>query len=124
MPLTPRQQALNDEIVRLSNACILDGWASYIEAIQVPDEIAAALTTGRPELLALIQPRTLDAVECSKLYDLLRVLITTNMALQQHAQQLSQLVDNWMQQFSGLHSVANQIEHFANFRKPFDDDAG
>jgi hypothetical protein len=101
MALTSRQQALNDEIARLSQQCMLDGWASFVETVHVPTDIAAALATGRPELLALMQPRALDAAECGKLYQLLRVLITTNMGLQQHAQQLAQLVDNWMQQFAG-----------------------
>lgn len=115
--LTPRQQALNEEIARLTDACKLDDWRSFVEEVQVPADIAAALVTGRPELLCLMRPRALTEDECAKLYKLIGVLISTNMGLREHAQQLSGLVDNWMQQFDGIRGVATQINHFANFRK-------
>lgn len=121
MILSPRQQALNDEIVRLSELCKLDSWVSLIETVQTPVEVYAALQTGRPELIATARPRELTVDECAALYKLIGVLIATNHALQQHTEQVAQLVDNWMAQFTGMQGVAKQIAHFANFRKIGDD---
>jgi hypothetical protein len=117
-----RQMALNDEIERLAARCKLDGWANLVETVQVPTDIAAALITGRSELLMALRPRALSADECGKLYALLGVLIETNRGLREHAEQVAGLVDNWMSQMTGLQGVARQIDHFANFRKIGSDD--
>lgn len=83
----------------------------------IPMQLAAALITGRPELVnAVPPPMTLTPDEIKDLYKFIGVLIETNHALQEHAHQTAHLVSNWMQAFIAMQGTARRIEHFANFR--------
>lgn len=106
---------LREELVQLAKKAKLGGWNEFVEEINCPTDVAAALITGRPELLRIIQPRDMTKDEVTSLYKLLAVLIETNMTLQQHAQQVAHLVDNWMDGFKVLRSLADQIHMFADF---------
>ena len=89
--------------------------SALAETCSLPMDIAAALVTGRPELLKLTQPRALTADECKRLYHFIGVLIQTNNNLQRHAAQVAILVDTWGQAFKGMTHAAERIENFANF---------
>jgi hypothetical protein len=108
---------LDERIAELSARCKLDGWSSFVETLSLPQDVYPALLTGRPELLRLVQPRALSADEAGKLLKALGVLIETNMALREHAEQMAQLVDNWSGMFAGLHSTGEKIQRFANFER-------
>ena len=118
MTLSPKMQELDAEIVRLMQACKLDSWNSFVENdVRVPGDLLPALLAQRAELVKLAQPRACSAEEAAELYKLIAVLLATNIALKQHAEQTAGLVRNWMSQFAGLKGVADQIDHFANFRR-------
>ena len=118
MTLSPKMQELDAEIVRLIQECKLDSWNSFIENdVRVPGELLPALMANRAELISLATPRALPAEAVAELYKLIAVLLGTNIALREHAEELSVLVKNWMSQFAGLKGVADQIDHFANFRR-------
>jgi hypothetical protein len=110
-------EQLDEMITELSARCKLEGWEQLVEECTIPSDLLPALMTGRRELLAAVQPRAMTAEEVGHLYKLLIVLMETNMALQQHAQQVAQQVHIWTDAFKQLHSVGNRIEHFANFRR-------
>lgn len=99
----------------------LESWNSFIEAVDVPRELAPALITGRTELLALMQPRELTKEQCAAMFAVIQVLIKTNVALKQHAEQTAHLVDVWANSFKQLASLGYDITQFANFRS-FDGD--
>jgi hypothetical protein len=110
-------QELNAEIARLIRECKLDSWNIFISELRVPGDLIPALMAGRAELVNLAQPRAMSAEEVADLYTLIATLLGTNIALRDHAEELSVLVKNWMSQFAGLKGVADQIDHFANFRR-------
>jgi hypothetical protein len=99
----------------------LAAWNALSQTIVLPTHMAAAILTGRPELLKAAGPVTtpLSADQLGQLYTALAVLIETNMALQQHAQQLANYVTIWAQAFKQLESLGRRIEQFAQF-KPAD----
>lgn len=94
----------------------LEAWNAFIRAIDLPAEIYPALMTGRTELLNLIQPKALSAEDSKVLFNLICVLIQTNVALQTHAEQLSVMVDNWSGAFKHLESLGRKVQDFAAFK--------
>lgn len=112
-----RDQELNDLIDRLNDASGLDDWNAYAESVDVPGELFPALMTGRPELLALLQPRAMTAEEVGKLYKLISVLVRTNQLLQQHARAVAHQVDIWSDSFKQLATVGHRVQLFANFKR-------
>lgn len=110
-----KTQELDERIKQLAVNCKLDAWTAFVNEMQVPGDIYPALASGRPELIALIQPRALSADEAKPLFDIIASLIGTNMALREHAEQLALFAHNWADAFKALHSVGQRIERFANF---------
>lgn len=113
----PRRQTaterLNELLDHLRSSGHLDNWNALVRKVKAPTVVAAALMTGRPELLrASLGSVALDE---RPLYEVIAVLVETNAALRQHAEQVSILVGNWSQAFKHLHSLGHQIEHFARF---------
>jgi hypothetical protein len=99
----------------------LDQIDAFTETVQVPRDFLPALMAGRPELLKIAQPRDMTAAEVKQLYDLIGVLVETNMALREHAHEVAKLTHNLLGGFTAVQSAARQIDHFANFRAPEDD---
>jgi hypothetical protein len=95
--------------------CKLDNWTAFVNPIDVPADIFPALQSGRPELIKLIQPRELTAVEAKALFNIIGTLIETNTALRDHAAFVSQFVGNWADSFKALRSVGDRIVRFAAF---------
>ena len=56
------------------------------------------------------------------LVELVRVLLMTNNALQQHAQELARRAGMLDEQLRGLITTCRRIDDFANFRRESDDD--
>ena len=115
---------LEQQTVDLMKRCRLTHWTAFTETVNVPQDISIALMTNRAELLALARPRDMTAAEVAPLYKLIRVLFETNQALREHAENTARLTNNWMSQFKGIAGVAGQIDRFANFQEPRDDDEG
>lgn len=112
----PVKDTLDARIVELARRARIGSWAQLTEEVSIPTEFAAALATGRTELLNIAQPRELSKDECARLYNLIRVLIETNMALQEHASDTAKLATNFLSTIGGVLSTANQIVKFAQFR--------
>lgn len=112
-----RNEELDDMVGDLSAKCRLDSWNALVQEVQVPSELLPALMTSRPELLAILKPRSLSEEECAAIYKLLAVLIETNFALRTHAEQLALLTHNWADLFKGLHGTGDRIMRFARFEK-------
>lgn len=108
---------LNERIDELVANTKLDGWNAFIEELQVPQDFQAALMTMRPELVRLAKPRAMSEQEVAMLYKLIAALIGTNMALQQHAAEVAQLVEHWSANFKSLSRTGDRIHRFANFRR-------
>ena len=115
-----------DELNELIDLCQQDTglrhWAELVEGIDVPTDLAIALSTGRAELLRLATPRDMTAEEVGRLYKMIEVLIRTNMLLQRHSAHVARQVTIWAQAFRQLHAVGRRIEHFANFRRTDEDE--
>ena len=115
---------LERQVIDLMARCKLTDWTAFTESVDVPQDIAVALMTNRVELLGLARPRDMTAAEVAPLYKLIRVLFETNQALREHAEDTARLTSNWMSQFKGIAGVAGQIDRFANFKAPLEDDEG
>ena len=113
-----REEYLSNLIDQLSKSAKLDSLTSFVDEVRVPADIYAALQSGRPELIRIVQPRPLAEDDCRELYKLIAVLIETNMAFRAHAEQVAQLVNIWADAFKQLERVGLRIENFANFRHP------
>jgi hypothetical protein len=118
MKITKHQAALelDGRIAELAKRARLDGWTSFVEALQVPAELAPAIMTGRVELLKITPTRDYSAAEVAVLFKLIGALMETNAALREHAQEVAHLVDNWASAFKTLAAVGAKVEKFANFR--------
>jgi hypothetical protein len=109
---------LNERLVELIALGRLNSWNSFIEELQVPGDLQAALLTGRGTLVKIAPPRALSAEECETLYKLIGGLIDTNAALREHAAEVAHLVDLWAGSFTQLDTLGRRIQHYANFRVP------
>lgn len=94
----------------------LDGWNSFVETLTIPQDLMIPLITGRDELVTLATPRAMTAEETAQLYKAIGVLIRTNMALRDHAQEVAIMVGIWSDAFKQLHSLGTRIDSFAHFR--------
>lgn len=100
----------------------LQKWNEFADEIRIFDNaMAAALMANRPELARLspyAQGKQAVTPEQTKmLYETIFTLVETNRLLQQHAEQVACIVDNWMGNFKGLLKAAHEIQNFANFRQ-------
>lgn len=118
-----KAQRLDAVLAEIQRVAQLDGWTSFVASLSLPQDAYPALLTGRPELLAALQPRALTEQEAGELYKALGVLLRTNTALREHAEQVAILVDQWNAEFAALRSLGDQITHFATFR-PIDPQGG
>lgn len=100
----------------------MNGWNEYVREMRVLPDVAPALSTGRPELLALMSPRPLTEEECRVLFDMLAVLIETNQALRMHSELLAQIAEQQAQLVHGAAKKLDQMIDYANFREPRSDD--
>jgi hypothetical protein len=114
------QRQLEDALRILAK---LDNRNSFTEEVEAPGAVGVALSTGRIELLKMYNPKeSVPAEEAKKLVNIIRVLIETNYALQEHAQLMVELVDNIRQSVSGLGNHTQFLRHFANFETPVEED--
>ena len=116
MAKTNKASELNEQICALAKRAKLESWNSFVEELKVPSEIVPALITMRVELIRLAPVRALSPEEAQALYKLIAGLIETNMALREHAQQVSTMVENWVGSIHGFIGVAEKIGRFAEFR--------
>jgi hypothetical protein len=101
---------------------VLHSPSEVVEVVSLPTDLAAVLTTGRTELLALVEPRALSKDECAMLYKLFEVLIKTNFALQAHARETARMVEQINGMVRGLLPYASRTALFADFKNPQQDD--
>ena len=87
------------------------------EVVSLPPDLAAALVTGRPELLKIAQPRAMSEDEVRRLYHLIGVLIETNHELQNHATELAKMARQAYEQQRGTMAKLLQLEEFAGFKE-------
>jgi hypothetical protein len=111
-----RDAELDELIDKIESQTSLAHWNSLVSEVDVPPEIAVAFMTMRPELINLAKPRDLTAKEAADLYRIIKVLMETNYALQQHAKATAKMVQHWAGTFKGMQSTVERIENFANFR--------
>jgi hypothetical protein len=107
----------NDQMRELKEkAPLLRSPSDLTEVVSVPNDLAMAFATGRVELLKLAQPRAMDADEVATLYNLIRVLLETNIALREHAEAVAQLAYTVHDNLRGVVGSAALLEAFADFR--------
>jgi hypothetical protein len=117
-----KEQSIAERDAILAKARQMRSWSELIETVHVSADIAAALATGRPELLKLARPRALDEADCAALFKLLAVLIETNQALIAHAQETAKMTRDIATMLKGTVAMFGGVEHFANFRHNQDED--
>lgn len=108
---------LDAELERLNTLGKLDSWTSFVDELKAPSDIAPALMANRPELLGLVQKRTLTAKEHGVYLALIKGLMDTNQALREHAQQVAGVADIIEDLLRGARSSALRLSDFASFRK-------
>lgn len=118
MPNQEKIDALNGVISKLRDNADqeLIAWNAFVRELKVPHDLVPGLASGRVELLAVLKSRVLSEVECAALYNLVATLAQTNASLRKHAEATADLVNRWSGSFAALHTLGDQIEHFANFR--------
>lgn len=114
-----RLMILDDMLVACERdqANTLESWNSFADTIQIPRDFLPAMLTNREELLNLAPPRAMTAEEAAVLYRLVSTLIVTNQRLRQHAEKLSQMVDNWCGAFAHLRSLGDRIQRFGRYER-------
>lgn len=100
----------------------LDSWNSWVREAQVPGELSMAILTGRLELLKLAKPKPLTEEECKVLYELLGVLIETNLTLQQHSLLVAELSSQIGNHVGAAVGQASKLKEYANFRNPVEEE--
>lgn len=118
---------LNNRLTELMAKMKLDSWTQFTQVVDVTASMAAALSTGRPELLAAMPvPKVseLSDEDVVALWHLIQVLVETNNALQQHAAEVAKQVGIWTQGFAQLEAVGWRIERFANFKRTDEGEEG
>ncbi len=114
----PKRESIRD----LLDAQVLEyhekvrNWSELPEDVSLPADFAAALVTGRSELLKIVTPRTLSVDECRALYHAFGVMIEHNMLLRRHCEEVAKITDNMAGTIAGVQSVIRQIQQFANFK--------
>lgn len=117
--------AYRDAMIRgLQDSQALRSPRDWVEAVDVPMDLAVALATGRSELLKLAKPRAMDSDDVARLYRLIAVLIDTNMALQAHAHEVAVMSDHFDGQLRGAVKYARRMRSFANFGSLSDEEDG
>jgi hypothetical protein len=111
-----RLEELDARLADIASRVKLDAPNAFTEAVSCPAELYAGLQANRPELIRVAPARPLTADETKAVYSLIATLIETNAALREHAEQVSQLVENWGSHFKGLERTGNQIRQFAAFK--------
>ena len=100
---------------------------SLVEEVDLPPgmgEICMALQTGRPELIKMYKPKEPLSVEQGlALANLVRVLLKTNQAIQEHYMSLSVFVDQLADNVKGLGSKIHGLMEMVNFT-PVSEDGG
>jgi hypothetical protein len=118
---TQAAESERDSLLREIDA-LLKKPNELIRDMALPPDLIPAFATGRAELLALAQPRAMDAQEVKKLYTLIQTLLETNCALQRHATKVADMTGNLHTQFQGLLSGVLKAQAFANFAAAQDAD--
>lgn len=89
--------------------------------VEIPQAVAAALMTGRAELVQL-QRKPLTPEETAALLKFVQVLIETNAGLRNHAQEVAQKVVDLTNAIRGLRTQVNKVAAFAKFEDEVIDD--
>ncbi len=94
----------------------LRDWSSLTEEIPVPPDIAAAMFSGRKELIRRAA-KPLGVEEVNNLLNIIRVLLDTNRELRRHSQLVAVAVDQIRGQTSGLFKLILKAGDLADFRE-------
>ena len=103
------------QIKALHDMHALKSPSELLELCEVPMDIAVALSTGRASLMKLAKPRAMSADEVAILYKLITVLIDTNLALKNHANEVAHMAQLHRGNLQGLINYSMKLESFANF---------
>jgi len=121
--LSPTHEHMQEIIEGLNDAQRLQHWNELVENVNAIDpSLAIAIDSGRGSVVKAFAPRPLTAEEAKLLFHLVGVMIETNQALQQHAQQTAELVNQWVGHFKGMFKTARMIESFAHFKNLHDEE--
>lgn len=99
-----------------------------IRDIELPLELAAAVQTGRTQLLEPTRQRIIGTTAngnlsalsqtAEHLLNLVAVLMETNQALREHAAFVEHRLDDLCGNLGGVHRMAERLKDIANFRDP------
>lgn len=118
--ITDAQQRFNNLVTELRHKAWNEPGRAGQE-FHVPNGVAAALLTGRGEMMKMIPATDLKAEEVGALYNVIGALINANYALKEHAEYLGNMVHEFDGMVRGLSTHAKKMENFANFR-PLNED--
>jgi hypothetical protein len=100
----------------------LRDWSDLVREVKLSMAVAAAVSTGRPELLRSLLARKKDAPpreqvtdeEIVSLIEMAVVLIETNIELQQHCAVLAQKAHDMRTTIHGLGHMLDKLDDWAN----------
>ena len=114
-----RQTGVELDRERLLELCSkMRSWSDLSETIstELPGAIAAAVMSGRPELIYATDFKGMTPEQAAGVCRVAAILLETNRALQVHAEELAQKTHALYDGIKGLRTLADRLDNFANFR--------
>lgn len=93
-------------------------WASLVEEVNLPQDLAFALVTQRPELLKIWKKRAFTLDESAAVVNTLRVYVETNAILQAHCVNILKRAEHIAGAVHNLTTTAQALIDVADFRQP------
>lgn len=92
-------------------------WNELTEEVTAPFDVMVALSSGRSEMLKLRSGGAANAEETAQLYNVIRVLMDTNRALQDHAQSMATETENLRLCLRGINRKLDDLHTLAKVYK-------
>lgn len=95
----------------------LRSWTELTDSVGgLPPLVAAALCSGRRELLLMADDTAFTPAETRAVLKLVAVLLDTNQELQRHSREVAERLRHVRDTLAGLYTQVDTTHDFANFR--------
>jgi ABC-type siderophore export system fused ATPase/permease subunit len=99
----------------------LQRWNDLTEEVKAPQTVMLAMMTGRSELLKLAPKAAATEEETAALYNTIRVLMDTNLELQNHSQKVADEMKNLKLTLQGMKRKFDELFALASFAEADDE---
>lgn len=94
---------------------MIKDWNDLSQAVNLPQDIAAVVSTGRKELLPAVA-RDMNKEEVIMLLNLVSVLLDTNYDLQKHSREIAKQLKELKGNIRGFGNSIERVCDFAEFK--------